>query len=451
MKRVRAYSESSIDSDALEESYTNKLPSSSEGEDSFFEESVDEKRMRLAMEVIEDAKQRDRKKKKQNDLNSTDDSAGEDDSSESEDDEYINDILVEDLEETKEAKKRVLGDKIEFSPSSTLFKTEATVTCVDISSRMTAVVTKDGSLYLMSADSKKLELIWKVRDKTALNSVVIFNEKFVICGGKNKIIYVIDVLAKKVYTQMRSCQQEITGLVLVKSDDKSTRNTSDNQIETILLASSYDKSIKQFSILSNDETFSIAYVESFFGHTSQIYTLDAVSLLSAVTTGSDNTARLWNIKNDSHVIWTVDGGTSEFSECACLIDSKHAVVGTQSGKIMVFGKSYKKAMTSIDLGYGGVTAIASIKNTDLVFAGFRNKLAVFSCKRPAIIEKVSGSKGIKLELTLVTEMEIKGIVTSVYVNEEAIIVGVGRDHRLGRWVVEKTAKNGIYKIPYKIL
>ncbi|XP_001361669.3 U3 small nucleolar RNA-interacting protein 2 [Drosophila pseudoobscura] len=201
-----------------------------------------------------------------------------------------------------------------------------------------------------------------------------------------------------------------------------------------LYSAAKDRSVKIWSL---DE---MAYVESLFGHQTGVTSIDALSRERAITAGgSDCSLRIWKITEESQLIYN---GHRDSIECVKLMNDEHFVSGGVDGAISLWSALKKKPICTTQLAHGvgengvanWITAIAVVVNTDLVATG--------SCDG---FVKLWQTNPNARKLQQIQSIPITGFINGLTFNADGtkLYVGVGQEHRLGRWWRHKEAKNNV--------
>jgi ribosomal RNA-processing protein 9 len=301
-------------------------------------------------------------------------------------------------------------------------------------------VGKDGRLIVYTEISGEFKRKFESKiDNSALYALTWLSASRLAVGGESKIIYLVSITENlEITARLRSHQSRVTGLAFHAGASTDVFGNFGR-----LISVGADKALKQW-LLSEK---SGSYLESYFGHTGEVVGVSLLSdsLQSPITCGLDNSCRVWNLEKDSHKVFPGLNSVSN-SDCISAIDSKHFISGSSSGELTLWGLSYRKPMTSIqlstELSGAWITAVAGLRGTDL--AGFAdNASGGFSLLRVA---GASGGGKSKMSMEMWGErIAVEGIVTDANfaASGKLLVLSVGRDHRLGRWIVDEKGKNGV--------
>ena len=206
-----------------------------------------------------------------------------------------------------------------------------------------------------------------------------------------------------------------------------------------LYSASWDRSVKIWSV---DER---AYVETLFGHQDKICGLDAGSRERCVTAGGrDGSARVWKIVEESQLVFN---GPQTSIDAISLLNEEHWVTGGEDGHLAVWGIHKKKPLCVVQHSHGldpansqphWVSALATRYNTDTVVTGSRD----------GAVRVWMVGEGFR-SLVQVGSVAVVGFVNSLAVSGCGgwLVMGVGQEHRLGRWWREAGAKNKLLMLP----
>lgn len=249
--------------------------------------------------------------------------------------------------------------------------------------------------------------------------------KFLAVGDESKDIQIWDAETLKHISTLSNHRNAVTGLAF-------RRDTH------TLYSCSKDRSVKVWSL---DE---MAYVETMYGHQDGITAIDALSRERAVTSGGrDSTLRVWKIAEESQLIYNGNGSI----DCVRLINEENFISGGDDGHLNIWSALKKKPLCYVKDAHGcdptnnqpnWITAVASLQNTDLVASGsYNGEIKVWKLG--------DGFRTIEFLFSVPVDGFINSLVFSA--DGKYLVAGVGREHRLGRWNVIKSAKTQIVVIP----
>ena len=82
-----------------------------------------------------------------------------------------------------------------------------------------------------------------------------------------------------------------------------------NQRRNIVASGSFDRTIKLWNVDSQ------MYMETLFGHQSELVGLDALKGDRLVSCGRDTTARLWHVAQESQLVFRGTAGSIDAVQC----------------------------------------------------------------------------------------------------------------------------------------
>lgn len=262
--------------------------------------------------------------------------------------------------------------------------------------------------------------------KIILSMALSSDDQFLVVGDESKDIQIWNPSDLKHINTLKGHQNAITGVAFKKNSH-------------ILYSCSKDRSVRVWSL---DE---MAFVETLFGHQNAITSIDALTRERALTAGGmDNTIRLWKIPEESQLIFNGHTGSID---TVCFVNEQHFISGGDDGQICVWSVMKKKPLCSAKDAHGinpqnrqpfWVTAVASLKNTDLVASGS-------NCGNVKLWKLGESFRSI----ALCFDVAILGFVNSIAFTSsgDRIAVAVGQEFKFGRWDVVKQAKNSVVIVP----
>lgn len=325
--------------------------------------------------------------------------------------------------------------------------------------------------YVRGNRSKSKDTTYQGHTDIILTVAASQDGKFVVTGGKDRKIIVWDTETLKILRIFSHHRDAVTGLSFRRGTNQ-------------LFSSSKDRTIKTWSL--NE----LAYVETLFGHQDEVVDVASLAQERCISVGArDRTARLWKVVEETQLVFRGGGGekksrnagpkTNEGSiDRVAMIDEELFVTGSDNGSISLWAIHKKKPMHTISLCHGlepslqpdeasaethpdpkvipqasprWITALTTIPYSDVVLSG--------SWDGQVRVWRVSEDKK-KLEVVGTVspaDAEIKGVVNDISVYERGdrgkdgvcVVVGVGKEHRMGRWKVVSGGKNGavVFEVP----
>ncbi|KAJ3222352.1 pre-rRNA processing protein [Clydaea vesicula] len=309
-----------------------------------------------------------------------------------------------------------------------------------------------------------------------LCSATSMDGRFLVTGGKDKVIQIWSVLDDKNLGQFKQHRDAISCLVF---------RMGTNQ----LFSGSFDRSVKVWNVEE------LSYIETLFGHQDGITNIAALSKERCLTSGArDRTVRLWKIVEESQLIFRcaqtgedddlllieeggdikkkkkIIGASGGSVDTVCMIDEETFISGTDSGAISLWSVNKKKPVYTRLRCHGNgeikegknllgnnsycnwITSLASLPYTDLFASGscdgFVRLWKIHESKKSfsilshfpclGFINTLSFFYGPRIE---VCENEKVNKEENFELNCLYLAIGVGQEHRLGRWWSCKEAKN----------
>ena len=122
-----------------------------------------------------------------------------------------------------------------------------------------------------------------------------------------------------------------------------------------LFSGSHDRTVKVWNM---DE---MCYVETLYGHHSEVLALDSLNQERALSVGSDRTLRLWKVVDETQLIFR---GHEASIDCVSMTNEEIFVSGSQDGAVAVWSVRKKKPIVSRPRahGMGGCDAANSLDN-----------------------------------------------------------------------------------------
>ncbi|CAO3704060.1 unnamed protein product [Rhizopus stolonifer] len=272
--------------------------------------------------------------------------------------------------------------------------------------------------------------------------------QYLASGGRDKIINIWSVTEDKHIAKFTQHRDTISGLTFRKGSNQ-------------LYSASHDRTIKLWNV---DEK---TYIETLFGHQDQITGIDTLGRERCVSTGGrDKTARLWKIVEESQLVFR--GGVSTKNESGtknvlvensidsvAQLDESMFVTGGDSGALSLWEISRKKPVFTKSLAHGldttqadiqegrpsWITAIASLRYSDLFFSGSWDGFV-------RVWKLAADNKS----FSQIAEIPVEGVVNSIQIKtafaskRTLLVVGIGKELKLGRWIRMKNSVKNCTKV-----
>lgn len=316
-----------------------------------------------------------------------------------------------------------------------------TVTCCVVSSDNQFVysVSKDSSIIKWNIETgKKLKIIkggkqgnedTHVGHTTSINSITISSDnKFLATGCDSNFINIWNPNNLEFIHRFKGHSGRITGLIIRK-------------FSHTLYSISKDRSLRVWDLDT------MCYVQTLFGHQEVITSIDMLIKERAVTSGGfDSTVRLWKIAEETQLIFQESKGES--IEIVKYVDEQHFVSGTMNGSISLWSAQKKRPLFTKNQAHG-CDSLTNTSNwiSSIAAHPFSDLFATGSCDGFIRLWKITKDKFEEIH-----KISLNGFVNSLqFINEgNCLVVGLGQEHRLGRWWRIKDCKNSIVIIPFKL-
>lgn len=266
-------------------------------------------------------------------------------------------------------------------------------------------------------------------DSSVLCLAVSFDSKFLASGDESSIIRIWDAETLSHVHSFKGHRGSVTGLAFCSESNS-------------LYSCSKDRSVRLWNL---DE---MSFVETLFGHQSVVTDIDVLKKDRAVTSGgTDKTLRVWKIQEESQLIYN---GHQKSIDRVKRLDQQHFASCGDDGLICVWGMLKKKPLCILSQAHGidatndepnWISSISCIPNSDLLVSGSCDgSLRFWKCE-----DKFR-------KVTPLFSVPVSGFVNSMAFSkdENLLIIGVGQEHRLGRWYKQNKAKNSVMCIQLQI-
>lgn len=248
--------------------------------------------------------------------------------------------------------------------------------------------------------------------------------RFVAMGGKDAFVHVYDVKEKAMAHSFKGHRDAVSALAFRRNSHQ-------------LFSGSHDRTIKVWNL---DE---MCYVETLFGHQSEITGLTSLGKERCVSSGRDRSMRQWKIIEESQLIFR---GHASAIDAVAMSSEEFFCGGGQDGGVSLWKLMKKKPCAMQRVAHGKdangnpnwVAAVAALPYSDLIASGSCDGFVrLWQCKKE------------NTQIEEVRKIPVAGFVNAIAFASSGkfILVGVGQEHRLGRWQRNAEAKNGVMVIP----
>lgn len=202
-----------------------------------------------------------------------------------------------------------------------------------------------------------------------------------------------------------------------------------------LFSGSLDRCIKHWDL--NE----MGYLETLFGHQDGVNGVDCWTKEKPVSCSSDRTGRLWKVAEESHLVFRGDKGSLDAIQ---LLTEDSFVTGGQDGSLCLWKDTQKKPIRIISAAHGmtagcsnWIGSIASVKMSNLLATGSNDGLV-----------RLWSASAENRQVREVTSIKVDGFVNALAMSPRLLVVGAGREPKLGRWWCEKGNKNKVHVIRF---
>lgn len=281
--------------------------------------------------------------------------------------------------------------------------------------------------------------------RAALLSVAVSHDgRYLATGGGDKLVHVWDARSGGHIKSFPGHKDAVTALVFREGSHQ-------------LFSGSLDRSVKIWSLED------MAYVDTLFGHQAEVLSLDALRAERVLSSGADRTCRIFKIPEESQLVFR---GHCLTMDCAAYISGSEWVTGSADGSVQLWHATKKKPVWTNrnahgpsctdhgGLGAGGadgaaaawVGAVAVCRGADIVASGAGD--GVVRLWRTSDGGREGG--GVRA-LESLGGLPVRGFVNSLRIAKSGrfVAVGVGQEPRMGRWLRDPIARNGVIVHPLK--
>lgn len=326
-------------------------------------------------------------------------------------------------------------------------------------------VSKDGSIMELDVESGKRQMFshsspspgdgvtsggapWmtpaaRQGSRTSLLAAAVSSDgKYLAVGGGDRKVHIWDARSRQLIRSFPGHKDAVSALSFRQGTHQ-------------LFSGSLDRSLYIWSL--EDMT----YVDTLFGHQSPILGLDSLQGDRALTCGADRTCRVWKIPEESQLVFR--GNWVNIESCA-YITSSEWVTGDGQGSVQLWNSAKKKPTytcrnahvadripddSTDHVGAGSiggdacswVGSVAVCPGSDLIASGAGDGVIQFW----KVWDGGKGDGG-RRALENIGAVPVRGFVNSLAIASSArfVVAGIGQEPRMGRWLRDPAAKNGVF-------
>lgn len=301
-----------------------------------------------------------------------------------------------------------------------------TVTCVCLSKDDSKIFSaaKDGSIIVWDLKKrKKIKIIKRDSTNESGHSGPIFamainsENSLLATGGKGGYIYVWETRGFTLKHRLYKHSKDVTAL--------SFRDGTNS-----LYSGGLDRSLIVW------DAFSGSWQETLVGPTEPVTCLHGLDKQNFVCSGMDKAIRFFKVESGTHLVFPrAHKGTVD---SICMLNHERWVSGGNDGVIRLWGPKKKKPLAHLANAHEGkwVTALASRAFGDVFASGSNDGwVNLYRVQNDAIEE--------------IGSFQVAGFVNGLAMSQKGsyLVCAVGQEHRLGRWEVERKAKNHVIILP----
>eukprot|EP00357_Protocruzia_adherens_P036691 CAMPEP_0115017102 /NCGR_PEP_ID=MMETSP0216-20121206/27896_1 /TAXON_ID=223996 /ORGANISM="Protocruzia adherens, Strain Boccale" /LENGTH=187 /DNA_ID=CAMNT_0002387813 /DNA_START=100 /DNA_END=663 /DNA_ORIENTATION=+ len=183
----------------------------------------------------------------------------------------------------------------------------------------------------------------------------------------------------------------------------------------------------------------MAFMDTFYGHQSNILAIDSVVKARVVTSGSDASCRMWKTDQGSQLLYKFPETNVDCIKC---VSAEYFVTGSQGGRVSLLHASKKKPIFNTESGEQDdwITALGVSRYGDIVCSG--NVNGVLQCFGVDTKER---------ELNELFKLNVPGVINGIAIAQSAnfAVIATSKEPRLGRWFVNNKGKTGIHIVKLK--
>jgi ribosomal RNA-processing protein 9 len=279
-----------------------------------------------------------------------------------------------------------------------------------------------------------------------LAAAVSSDGRYLAAGGGGRVVHVWDARSGAHLRAFPGHKDAVTALAFREGTHQ-------------LFSGSLDRSIKSW------ELDDMAYVDTLFGHQAEVLSLDALRGERVLSAGADRTCRVWKIPEESQLVFR---GHCLTMECARYVAGGDWVSGSADGGVQLWTSTKKKPVHTAwgahfdpaaqgdearGAGAAGgaatawVGAVAVCRGADLVASGAGD--GAVRLWRVADAGPVGSGKRV---LEALGGLPVRGFVNSLNLARSGrfLVAGVGQEPRMGRWLRDGAARNGVLVHPLEL-
>lgn len=275
--------------------------------------------------------------------------------------------------------------------------------------------------------SRSSHMTSQCHEGEVLSIAISSDKKYLASGGRDSLVRIFDTRCNEEVQKFTGHRGPVTSLAFQKDSYS-------------LFSGSLDRCVKHWDL--NE----MGYLQTLFGHQDAVNCLDCWTKERPISASSDRTVRMWKVSDDTHLVFR---GHKANIDNVQYLTAESFISSGQDGSLCVWKETQKKPVVQRECAHGfdtsgarWISSLSSSHMTDLVASGsYDGYLRLWS---------VNADQK-RLEETAAIPMD--GFVNSIALSAKLIVVGLGNEHRLGRWWKLGSVKNclKIIKIPDSVI
>ncbi|KAJ1622489.1 WD40-repeat-containing domain protein [Pavlovales sp. CCMP2436] len=246
-------------------------------------------------------------------------------------------------------------------------------------------------------------------------------------GGPDKLLHIWDTRTGKCVESFKGHRDGLTALAFGGRKNE-------------LFTAASDRTVKIWNL---DE---MTYVETLFGHADAITSIDSLNPERAISAGVDRTVRMWKVLEETQLVFN---GHKASIDCVRMLTHNSFLTGSQDGSLCLWIATRKKPVATVRNAHGPgsnagapcnwISAIGALPGTDLAATGAADgHVRFWRCDAE------------RNSLEQVYSIPVPGFVNGIEIAQTLrrfAVVATAQEHRLGRWFVDPSGKNGLAIVP----
>ncbi|CAD8128140.1 unnamed protein product [Paramecium sonneborni] len=400
----------SIDSEYLDELENQKPQNVSDKSDSEIDETEDNRRLRLAKQILQQTKQ---------ELQSKNDDFFQDhhDIHMNDEDKRLNVALLEKFAEKHTIYQQQI-QKYDREFNREIYKGHLrAITCTEVDEfgKNMYSCSKDSSIIKWDLETKKKEFIQREVGKhgdghydEVLTISLNFDGKILASAGKDHSIKLWDTTSNKLIETLKHHKAPIYGV-------KFGYNSNN------LCSISCDRTFIQWDAAQR------AYIDTFFGHSTEANDIDCFNADDFLSCGYDRQMIQWKTKSGGQLLYN---GHEQSIDCIRALTPETFATGSIDSNINLWNVKKRRPLFELYKPHGDkwITSLGTIYNSDLLISG-------------SIDDNLNIYKVTNKEITKVRSLQSFGIINHINLFDNKILTVESQEHRLGRWITSTKSKN----------